>query len=142
MPQSCVTAQRGNLSAKSFINCGGAMEPETIASSSEDQSYLSNAPAARHAATCAGAVHSAVGFSFSAAAPRSSGLNAGRRTVLAPTAHAQCSEYRPYRCESGAAQSTRLFSWRPCSGALTRPFPSIVRYGCTTPFGAAVVPDV
>src|SRR5689334_2599585 len=142
MPQSCVTAQRGTLAAKSFMSCGGVIEPDTIASSSEDQSYLSNAPATRHAATCAGAVHSAVGFSFSTVAPRSSGLKAGRRTVQAPTDHAQCSEYSPYRWDSGAAQSTRLLSWRPCSGALTRPFPSIVRYGCTTPFGAAVVPDV
>src|ERR1043166_519652 len=89
MPQSCVTAQRGTRAAKSFTSCGGAMEPETIASWSEDQSYLSNAPAARLAATCAGAVHSAVGFSFSTAAPRSSGLKAGRRTVQAPAARSE-----------------------------------------------------
>src|ERR1041384_4282927 len=91
MPQSCVTAQHGTRAAKSFTSCGGAMEPETIASWSEDQSYWANAPGARHAATCAGAVHSAVGFSFSTAAPRSSGLKAGRRTVQAPAAHAQWS---------------------------------------------------
>src|SRR3954470_9393064 len=99
MPQSCVTAQRGSFSAKYRTRVGGAMEPETIASSSEDQSYLSNAPAARQAATWAGAVQSAVGFRLRTVEPSSSGLKAGRRIVQAPTAQAQWREYRPYRCE-------------------------------------------
>jgi hypothetical protein len=38
MPQSCVTAQRGSFSAKYRMSAGAAMDPETIASSSEDQS--------------------------------------------------------------------------------------------------------
>src|SRR2546421_5724760 len=107
MPQSCVTAQPGNFSAKLRTSAGGAIEPETIASLSEDQSCLSKRPALRHAATCAGAVHSAVGRSPSTVRASSSGLKAGSRMVQAPTDHAQWSEYKPYRCDSGAAQ--RIF---------------------------------
>ena len=47
------------------------------------------------AATCAGAVHNAVGFSFSIERLKSAGVNAGSSTLQAPTAQAQCSEYRP-----------------------------------------------
>src|SRR4051812_35619395 len=95
MPQSCVTAQPATLSLKNFTSSGGALEPETIANLSEDQSCASNTPAARQAAMWAGAVHNAVGFKSLIERLRSSGLNAGSSTVHAPTAHAQCSEYRP-----------------------------------------------
>src|SRR5258706_11662588 len=142
MPQSCGTAQPGSVSAKLRPRAGGAIEPETIASLSEVQSCLSNKPAARHAATCAGPVHSAVGRSRSTVCASSSGLNAGSRTVQAPTDQAQCNEYRPYRCDSGAAQ--RIFeeasNW--CSRAPRRLLPSMVRYACGTAFGEAVVPEV
>ena len=95
MPQSCVTAQPGSFAFRWRISSGGALEPETIASSSDDQSCFSSNPAARHAAMCAGAVHSAVGFKSWIERLSSSGLNAGSSTVQAPTAQAQCSEYRP-----------------------------------------------
>src|SRR3954451_391006 len=62
MPHSWVTAQPPTLSLKNFTSWGGALEPDTIASLSDDQSCASNTPAARQAAMWAGAVHSAVGF--------------------------------------------------------------------------------
>src|SRR5580765_4591455 len=120
----------------------GASDPETMASLSDDQSCESNRPALRQAARCAGPHQSAVGRSRSTVLASSSGLKALRRTVQAPTDHAQWSEYSPYRCESGAAHSTRDCAVRPCSCAPMRLLPSSVRNGCGTALGEAVVPDV